>query len=63
LGDVEAEFDALVSKELPAVNKSLAQKKLQPIQPIRRKDWDAKNAPTDEAAATPPKTKSFFDRD
>jgi photosystem II stability/assembly factor-like uncharacterized protein len=63
LGDVEAEFDALVSKELPAVNKSLAQKKLQPIQPIRRKDWDAKNAPTDEAAATAPKTESFFDRD
>jgi photosystem II stability/assembly factor-like uncharacterized protein len=40
LGDVETEFDGLVAKELPAVNKSLAQKKLEAIQPLSRKQWD-----------------------
>ena len=44
LGDVEAEFDNLVAKELPAVNKSLAQKKLQPIQQLTRKVWDTANS-------------------
>jgi hypothetical protein len=38
---VAGEFDAFVGKELPAVNKSLTQKKLQPIQPLDRKAWDA----------------------
>jgi photosystem II stability/assembly factor-like uncharacterized protein len=41
LDDVAAEFDSFVAKELPAVNKSLSQKKLAPIQPIDRKAWDA----------------------
>ena len=41
LEDVAAEFNAFVSKELPAVNKSLSQKKLEPIQPMERKVWDA----------------------
>ena len=41
LDDVAAEFDAFVTKELPAVNKTLSQKKLAPIQPIDRKAWDA----------------------
>ena len=45
LGDVEAESDAFVAKELAAVNKSLAQKKLEAIQPLTRKAWDAANAP------------------
>jgi photosystem II stability/assembly factor-like uncharacterized protein len=40
LGDVETEFDGLVAKDLPAVNKSLSQKKLEPVQPISRKAWD-----------------------
>ncbi len=44
LEDVAGEFDALVSKELAAVNKSLSQKKLEPIQPIDRKIWDAADA-------------------
>src|SRR5207245_2063934 len=41
LEDVAGEFNAFVSKELPAVNKSLSQKKLEPIQPMERKVWDA----------------------
>src|SRR6266581_683326 len=44
LEDVAGEFDALVSKELAAVNKSLSQKKLEPIQPMDRKIWDAAGA-------------------
>jgi photosystem II stability/assembly factor-like uncharacterized protein len=44
LGDVEAESDAFVSKELAAVNKTLTQKKLEAIQPLTRKAWDAANA-------------------
>ncbi len=41
LEDVAADFDALVAKEFPAVNKSLVQKKLEAIQPVTRKAWDA----------------------
>jgi photosystem II stability/assembly factor-like uncharacterized protein len=44
LEDVASEFDTFVSKELSAVNKSLSQKKLEPIQPIDRKTWDAADA-------------------
>jgi len=43
LGEVEAEFEALVAKELPSVNKSLSQKKLEPVQQLTRKSWDAAN--------------------
>jgi len=53
LGDVEAEFDALMTKELPPINKELAKKKLPAIQPITRNDWDAANS-ADEG--TPAKT-------
>jgi photosystem II stability/assembly factor-like uncharacterized protein len=41
LSDVSAEFDAFLAKELPVVNKSLAQKKLEAVQPITRKAWEA----------------------
>ncbi|HEX4544119.1 MAG TPA: hypothetical protein VH114_13200, partial [Candidatus Acidoferrum sp.] len=61
LGDVETEFDGLVAKELPAVNKSLAQKKLEAIQPLSRKAWDA--ASGDSAGATPGGGKFIHDRD
>ncbi|HXY01381.1 MAG TPA: hypothetical protein VEI54_10710 [Candidatus Limnocylindrales bacterium] len=62
LGDVEAEFDALLAKELPGVNKSLAQKKLPPIQPIARKDWDAANS-GDSASSPKPSDAIFWARD
>jgi photosystem II stability/assembly factor-like uncharacterized protein len=52
LGDVEDRFDAFLAKELPSANKSLAQKKLPPIQPLTRKDWDAANS---DSADTPAK--------
>jgi photosystem II stability/assembly factor-like uncharacterized protein len=51
LGDVETEFDGLVAKELPAVNKSLAQKKLEAIQPLNRKAWDAASGDSADAGA------------
>ena len=51
LDDVAGEFDAFISKELPAVNKSLSQKKLEPVQPIDRKAWDAADAEAPGAGA------------
>ena len=53
LGDVETEFDGLVTKELPSVNKSLSQKKLEPIQQLTRKAWDAANGESGGTAASP----------
>jgi photosystem II stability/assembly factor-like uncharacterized protein len=50
LGDVSAEFDAFVAKELPPVNKTLSQKKLEPIQPLTRKSWDAANSDPEDGA-------------
>src|SRR6202165_1907040 len=44
LEDVAIEFDAIVTKELPAVTKSPAQKNRDPTQPIARKAWDAADA-------------------
>jgi hypothetical protein len=52
LEDVDKEFDGLVGKELPAVNKSLSQKKLEPIQQLTRKAWDAANSDSGGAGAT-----------
>jgi photosystem II stability/assembly factor-like uncharacterized protein len=57
LDDVTGEFDAFVAKELPGVNKSLSQKKLEPIQPIDRKSWDA--ADPDSGAGTPGGGRNF----
>jgi len=61
LDDVAGEFEAFVSKELPAVNKSLSQKKLEAIQPIDRKAWDA--ADSDSAASTPGAARFLHERD
>ncbi len=44
LEDVAAEFDAFIAKELSAVNKSLAQKKLEAVRPTDRKAWDSANS-------------------
>jgi hypothetical protein len=41
LADVSMQFDAFTLKELPAINKSLAQKKIEAIHPIARAAWDA----------------------
>jgi photosystem II stability/assembly factor-like uncharacterized protein len=61
LGDVEAEFDALLGKELPGLNKTLTKQKLQPIQPLTRKDWDAANS--DDSAPAKPGMESRWERD
>jgi hypothetical protein len=61
LEDVAGEFDAFVARELSAVNKSLSQKKLEPIQPIDRKAWDG--ADTDSGAGAPGAAKFFLERD
>jgi hypothetical protein len=61
LDDVAGEFDAFVTKELPAVNKTLTQKKLEAIQPIDRKAWDA--ADSDSGAGTPGVSRYFHERD
>jgi photosystem II stability/assembly factor-like uncharacterized protein len=61
LDDVAGEFDAFVAKELPAVNKTLSQKKLKAIQPIDRKAWDA--ADSDSGAGAPGAARLFRERD
>ena len=44
LADVEKDFDAWLTKELPAINSELTRKRLEPIKPLTRADWDATNA-------------------
>ena len=60
LDDVAGEFEAFVSKELPAVNKTLSQKKLEAIQPIDRKAWDAADA--DSGASAPGAARFLHER-
>jgi len=57
LEDVAAQFDALVGKELPAINKLLSQKKLEQVQPIDRKMWDASDS---ESGAGPAGAAQFL---
>ncbi len=61
LDDVAGEFDAFVTKELPTVNKTLSQKKLEPIQPLDRKAWDAADA--DSGAGAPGGARFFHERE
>jgi photosystem II stability/assembly factor-like uncharacterized protein len=44
LADVSTQFDAFASQELPAISKSLAQKKIEAIHPVTRAAWDAANS-------------------
>ena len=50
LGDVTKEFDNFTAKELAQANASLAKKKLQPIHPITRTEWDQANAGSEAGA-------------
>jgi len=52
LGDVETEFDSLVAKELPAVNKTLGKKKLTTIEQLTRKVWDTANGDSGETGVS-----------
>ena len=56
------QFDNLIAKDLPAINKSLKQKKLQPIEPLSRKAWDAANSETDNGPVVTPSA-SRWERD
>ena len=40
LDDVSKEFDEFVAKDLAAVNSALTKKKMEPVQPISREQWD-----------------------
>jgi len=51
LDDVTKEFDAFAAKDLTEANASLAKKKLQPVQPITRADWDKANGESGGSAA------------
>jgi photosystem II stability/assembly factor-like uncharacterized protein len=51
LGDVRKEFNAFSVKELPGVNSSLAKRKLLPIHPITREEWDKANSSSEAGAA------------
>ena len=61
LGDVSAEFESFATKDLPAINKSLKQKKLPPIEPLTRKTWDAANNEQGGGNAAP--TAARWERD
>jgi hypothetical protein len=62
LDDVRTEFDSLLAKDLPVINKSLKQKKLPPVEPISRKAWDAANSETDGGPVATPAA-SHWERD
>lgn len=62
LDDVRTEYDNLVAKELPAINKSLKQKKLQSIEPLSRKAWDAANSEPEAGPVATPDA-SHWERD
>jgi photosystem II stability/assembly factor-like uncharacterized protein len=52
LDDVMKEFDAFTAKDLTEANASLAKKKMQPVQPITRDDWDKANGGSGGSAPT-----------
>jgi hypothetical protein len=62
LDGVRTEFESLLAKDLPVVNKSLKQRKLPSIEPISRKAWDAANSESETSAAVAP-SGSHWERD
>jgi len=44
LEDVVKEFNDFMAKDVQPVNQALAKKKLEPIRPLVRPDWDKANA-------------------
>ena len=61
LGDVETETEALITKELAAVNKTLTQRKLEAIQVLTRKAWDSANG--DSGSGAPAGASSIRERE
>ena len=62
LDDMRSEFDSVVANELSVINKSLKQKRLQPVEPISRKAWDAANNEADAGTVATPSA-SHWERD
>jgi hypothetical protein len=62
LDDVRKEFDALLAKDLPPINKSLKQQRMPSIEPISRKVWDAANSEAEGGAVAAPSA-SHWERD
>jgi len=52
LGDVSKDFDEWSAKNLPSINAALAKKKLDPITPIARSDWEKNSGGTPSSTAT-----------
>ena len=61
LDDVAGDFDAFVAQDLRDANSALQKKKLPPIQPISRQDWDKSSAQTETGPA--PGGMQFRERD
>ncbi|MGA6954227.1 MAG: hypothetical protein WBY73_03900, partial [Candidatus Acidiferrales bacterium] len=51
LDDVASEFDAFVAKDLSGANSSLKKKKLEPVQPLSREQWDKTSNESDSTGA------------
>jgi hypothetical protein len=62
LDDVAGQFDAFVAKDLHDANIALQKKKLEPIVPLSREEWDKSNAQS-ESAAPAPGALQFRERD
>jgi photosystem II stability/assembly factor-like uncharacterized protein len=51
LADVSNEFDAFLAKDLAEANRSLARKKMDPVRPLSRDDWDKANGVSAKAGS------------
>jgi photosystem II stability/assembly factor-like uncharacterized protein len=58
MADVDADFKAWSTKELPSINAALAKKNLPPIKLMTRDEWDKSNA--SEAGGSPTATENEF---
>jgi photosystem II stability/assembly factor-like uncharacterized protein len=63
LKDVTADFDALMKKDLPAVNSGLQKKKLEPVTLITRADWDKKQEAASGGGKPSAEFHGMFERD
>jgi hypothetical protein len=62
LDDVAAQFNAFVAKDLHDANVGLQKKKLEPITPLSREEWDKSNAQSDSTGPAP-SSMQFRERD
>ncbi len=63
LADVVHDFDAWSTKELPSINAELTKKKLDPITPLTRTQWDAANGGGTSGAPSTTERMDRFERD